>query len=85
MWDNARLAWCVNRFINVKGQVGTFNQEKALIGTPSLIVKIQSSRRFVSSSSIQASHCSRTQVNLAATPAPTLPTLAAAGAGPLAL
>ena len=34
------------------GLVGTFNQEKALIGVFSVIVKLQTSRRFVSSSNI---------------------------------
>ena len=37
-----------NRFLIVKALVGTFNQEKALIGTFSKIVKLQTSRRFVS-------------------------------------
>ena len=55
---------------NVKAPIDTFNQAKALEGALSVIVKLQTSRKFVSSSSIQASHCSRTQVNLAATPAP---------------
>ena len=31
-------------------QVGAFNQEKALVGAFSVIVKLQTSRRFVSSS-----------------------------------
>ena len=35
--------------INVKVLVGAFNQEKALVGAFSLIVKLQNSRRFVSS------------------------------------
>ena len=70
LWFNTRLAYCLNRFLNVKGLVGAFNQVKVLLGALSVIVKLQTSRKFVSSSSIQASHCSRTQVNLAATPAP---------------
>ena len=54
----------------MKAVVAAFNQVKVLLGALSVIVKLQTSRKFVSSSSIQASHCSRTQVNLAATPAP---------------
>ena len=48
LWVNARLAWCINRFLNVKVLVGTFHQEKTLIGAFFVIVK--SSWTFVSSS-----------------------------------
>ena len=34
----------------MKEQVDAFNQEKALVGTLSVIVKLQSSRRLISSS-----------------------------------
>ena len=40
MWVNARLAWCLNSFLNVKGET--------LVGAFSVIVK--SSWTFVSSS-----------------------------------
>ena len=30
-WDNARLALCLNTFLNKKALLGTFNQEKALV------------------------------------------------------
>ena len=36
---NVRLAWCLNIILNVKVLVGTFNQEKALVGAFSVIVK----------------------------------------------
>ena len=36
---NTLLAWCLNSVINVKMLVGTFNQEKALEGAFSVIVK----------------------------------------------
>ena len=37
-----------NRFLNVKALVGAFNMEKVLLGTFSVIVKLQTSRMFVS-------------------------------------
>ena len=49
---NARLALCLNSVLNVKALVDTFNQEKALVGAFSLIVK--SLRTFVSSSNINS-------------------------------
>ena len=36
---NAHLAYCLNSVLNVKALVGTFNQEKALVGDFSVIVK----------------------------------------------
>ena len=36
---------------NVKALLDAFHQEKALVGASSVIVKLQSSQRFVSSSS----------------------------------
>ena len=36
---NARLAECLNSVLNVKALVGAFNQEKALVGAFSVIVK----------------------------------------------
>ena len=36
---NARLAWCLNSVLNVKVLVDAFNQEKALVGAFSMIVK----------------------------------------------
>ena len=48
---NTRLAQCLNSVLNVKVLVGTFNQEKALVGAVSMIVKLQTSRMLVSSSS----------------------------------
>ena len=36
---NARLAYCLNSVLNVKVLVGAFNQEKALVGAFSVIVK----------------------------------------------
>ena len=44
-WVNICLALCLNSVLNVKALVGTFNQEKALVGAFSLIVK--SLRTFV--------------------------------------
>ena len=38
-WVNARLAECLNSVLNVKALVGAFNQEKALVGAFSVIVK----------------------------------------------
>ena len=44
-----------NRVFNVKVLIiGTFNQKKALEGAFSMIVKLQTSQRFVSSSSTDA-------------------------------
>ena len=37
---NARLAKCLNSVLNVKALVGTFNQEKALVGAVSVIVQL---------------------------------------------
>ena len=37
---NARLAQCLNSVLNVKALVGTFNQEKALVGAFSVIVQL---------------------------------------------
>ena len=44
-WDNARLALCLNTFLNKKALLGTFNQEKALVlvGAFSVIVKTDGS------------------------------------------
>ena len=36
---NAHLALCLSSVLNVKVLVGTFNQEKALVGAFSVIVK----------------------------------------------
>ena len=36
---NAHLAYCLNSVLNVKALIGTFNQEKALVGAFSVIVK----------------------------------------------
>ena len=36
---NACLAECLNNFLNVKKLVGAFNQENALVGAFSVIVK----------------------------------------------
>ena len=33
------LAWCLNSVLNLKALVGAFNQEKALVGAFSVIVK----------------------------------------------
>ena len=33
------LPWCLNSVLNVKALVGTFNQEKALVGDFPVIVK----------------------------------------------
>ena len=38
---NACLAYCLNSVLNVKALVGAFNQKKALVGTFSVIVKLQ--------------------------------------------
>ena len=45
--------FCIYSVLNVKPPVGTFNQEKALVGASSLIMK--SSRNLVSSCSVQVS------------------------------
>ena len=39
-WVNAHLQKCLNRFLNVKTLVGTFNQEKALVGAFPVIVQL---------------------------------------------
>ena len=39
VWVKACLAWCLNSVLNVKALVGAFNQEKALVGAFSVIVK----------------------------------------------
>ena len=39
LWVNACLAYFLNRFLYVKAPVGSFNQEKALVGAVSVIVK----------------------------------------------
>ena len=41
-----------SRELNVKALVGTFNQEKALVGAFSVVVQLQTSRRFVLSSKL---------------------------------
>ena len=38
-WVNAWLALCLKSVLNVKAQVGAFNQEKALVGAFSVIVQ----------------------------------------------
>ena len=38
-WGNACLAECLNSVLNEKVTVGAFNQEKALVGAFSVIVK----------------------------------------------
>ena len=40
-WVNTRLACCLNRLLNVKDLVGTFNQEKALIEAFSVITNLR--------------------------------------------
>ena len=52
LWVKAHLA--LYSVLNVKALVGAFNQEEALLGAFCVIVKLQSSRRFVSSSSSQS-------------------------------
>ena len=39
LWVNACLAKCLSSVLNVKALEGTFNQEKALVGAFSVIVK----------------------------------------------
>ena len=39
----AHLAWCLNRFLNVKAIVAAVNQEQALLGAFSVIVKTDGS------------------------------------------
>ena len=46
---NACLLWRLDSVSNVKALVCAFNQEKALVGAFSVIVKLQSMRRIVSS------------------------------------
>ena len=43
--------------LNVEALVATLNQEKALVGAFSVIVKLQFSRRLISSSSAYIAHC----------------------------
>ena len=38
-WINARLTYCLNSVLNVEVLIGDFNQEKALVGAFSVIVK----------------------------------------------
>ena len=40
-WVNARIVHCLNRVLNVKALVGAFNQEKALVGAFSVIIKLR--------------------------------------------
>ena len=40
-WVSAHLPWCLNSVSNMNALVGTFNQEKALVGAFSVIVKLQ--------------------------------------------
>ena len=37
-WVNVHLAKCLNSVLNVKALEGTFNQEKALVGAPKIII-----------------------------------------------
>ena len=55
-----------NRVFNVKVLIiGTFNQKKALEGAFSVIVKLQNSRKFVSSSSTDAvTRCGRGKMRI---------------------
>ena len=48
LWVDACLVQRLNRFLNVKAVVAAFNQEKAVI------IQLQTSRRFISSSSSEA-------------------------------
>ena len=50
LWVNALLAKCLNRVLNVKVVVAAFNQEKAILGAFSVIVKLKTSWRFLYSS-----------------------------------
>ena len=50
MVSNHPSVLIINSVLNVKNLVGAFNQEKALVGTFSAIIKLQSLRRFVCSS-----------------------------------
>ena len=49
---------CLYKFLNVKALIGAFNQEKALVGAFSMIVK--SLQTFVSSSSVGDTSLTRT-------------------------
>ena len=48
LWVNDHLS--IVSVLNEKVLVGAFNKEKALVGAFSVILKLQTSRRFVSSS-----------------------------------
>ena len=48
LWVNDHLS--IVSVLNEKVLVGAFNEEKALVGAFSVILKLQTSRRFVSSS-----------------------------------
>ena len=43
LWVNALLAKCLNSVLNVKVVVAAFNQEKAILGAFSVIVKLKTS------------------------------------------
>ena len=43
---NICLALCLDRVLNVKALVGTFNQEKALVGALSVITNLRMDLRF---------------------------------------
>ena len=45
-WVSAHLRKCLNRFLNVKTLVGTFNQEEDLAGAFSVSVIVKSSGTF---------------------------------------
>ena len=49
-WQPIYLQWVNARVLNVKALVGAFYKEKALVGAFSVIVKFQTLRRLVSSS-----------------------------------
>ena len=51
LWVNDHLS--IVSVLNEKVLVGAFNEEKALVGAFSVILKLQTSRRFVSSSTRQ--------------------------------
>ena len=50
LWVNALLAKCLKSVLNVKVVVAAFNQEKAILGAFSVIVKLKTSWRFLYSS-----------------------------------
>ena len=45
-----RFRFLIGRFLKVKAVGAVFNQEKALLETLSVIIKLRTSRRFISSS-----------------------------------